>query len=100
MRVREIKNLLDNYNKQIGVSVSHVPHSNRKTVLNLQKSLDAINELSKLGFLDDDIERFKDLGSIYYSRVPEDKIEVDNHIANQITNHIKIVKEKLRGFGI
>lgn len=50
MRVREIKNLLDNYNKQIGVSVSHVPHSNRKTVLNLQKSLDAINELSKLGF--------------------------------------------------
>lgn len=56
--------------------------------------------MSKLGFLDDDIERFKDLGSIYYSRVPEDKIEVDNHIANQITNHIKIVKEKLRGFGI
>lgn len=100
MRVREIKNLLDNYNKQIGVSVSHVPHSNRKTVLNLQKSLDAINELSKLGFLDDDIERFKDIGSIYYSRVPEDKIEVDNHIDNQITNHIKIVKEKLRGFGI
>ncbi len=63
-----------------------------------KKSLDAINELSKLGFLDDDIERFKDLGSIYYSRVPEDKIEVDNHIANQITNHIKIVKEKITWF--
>ncbi|ETB72261.1 hypothetical protein A943_05600 [Bacillus sp. CPSM8] len=95
MRQKDIKHLLQKYNEQIEI---HVNTGSKRTIHGLQKSLNAINELSALGFLDEDIKRFKQLGNIYYTRSPQDRIEVDAHIASQIEQNIKIVKEKLNGF--
>ncbi|MEC1686997.1 hypothetical protein [Bacillus mojavensis] len=96
MRLRDMKYMLDKYNSQIAITVSNSGH--KKMITGLQKSLNAINELSCLGFLDDDIKRFESLGNIYHLRSPEDKVEVESLISNQIVSYINIVKEKLNGF--
>lgn len=91
-----MKYMLDKYNSQIAITVSNSGH--KKMITGLQKSLNAINELSCLDFLDDDIKRFESLGNIYHLRSPEDKVEVESLISNQIVSYINIVKEKLNGF--
>lgn len=91
-----MKYMLDKYNSQIAIKVSNSGH--KKMITGLQKSLNAINELSCLGFLDDDIKRFESLGNIYHLRSPEDKVEVESIISTQIVSYINIVKEKLNGF--
>lgn len=96
MRLRDMKYMLDKYNSQIAIKVSNSGH--KKMITGLQKSLNAINELSCLGFLDDDIKRFESLGNIYHLRSPEDKVEVESIISTQIVSYINIVKEKLNGF--
>ncbi|MCY7761207.1 hypothetical protein MOB14_06205 [Bacillus spizizenii] len=96
MRLRDMKYMLDKYNSQIAITVSNSGH--KKMITGLQKSLNAINELSCLDFLDDDIKRFESLGNIYHLRSPEDKVEVESLISNQIVSYINIVKEKLNGF--
>ncbi len=99
MRLREIKSMLNEYGNNIKVKSETIANSSDKMVLGLQKSINNIEGLSVLGFLDPDIKRLKTLGEqIYYMRSTDDKIRVDSKVYNKIKQHVQIINEKITGF--
>ena len=99
MRLREIQSMLSEFDKNIHIEIKSTQNSSDKWVFGLQRTINNIEGLSVLGFLDADIQRLKSLGDqIYYARNSNDKIRVDNNVSKSISNSINIVKEKISGF--
>lgn len=99
MRLRDISNILKNYEDEIIVTATKIGSTNNYDIKGFQSSMNKIEEISSLGFLEGDINRFKSLGeSIYNARNSGDTIRVDSATHQKILHYITIVKEKIKGF--
>jgi hypothetical protein len=97
MRLRETRFLLGKYNGKIEFKAQRL-NNNDYQITGLQSAINAIDNLSVLGFLDADIARLKKLGNVYYSKSPDDKMQVTPSIHSQIKEAISIVNEKIDGY--
>lgn len=98
MRLREIKFLLAKYSDKIVYQEQQLNNGNSYRVIGLEKAINAINQLSVLGFLDPDIERLKQFDTVYYSKSKDDQMILEKATHFEVKNIIRIAKEKTEGF--
>ncbi|MCY8202023.1 hypothetical protein [Bacillus subtilis] len=86
------------YKDKINYETKSISNSSQTYVYGLQKTFNTINEVAKLGFLDEDIERLLRYESIYTFRSQNDVMRVDLVDYKEIDKIISIIKEKINGY--
>jgi hypothetical protein len=98
MRLREIRHLLEHYSDKFTYSARGINNNSDYEITGLQSVFNAINELSVLDFLEDDIKRFQAFGPIYYSKTPNDVMHLKADTYHKVKFYIEIAAEKVNGF--
>lgn len=97
MRLREIRSLLGKYSAEITFTDSSLSNGTIQ-VTGLEKTINTINKLSVLGFLDPDIKRLKKYPTIYSAKSPDDVMILNSKDYESIRKIVLTAKEKIEGF--
>lgn len=94
MRLRETRELLRKQRDNLEL-VYEQRKDGRISITGIEKLINNVNDLAKLGFLDPDIERLKSIPNIYYGRSTDDLILIEPSLFNTLHGIFKSITEKV-----